>query len=121
VLVCRADDAAAADFITPTTISRGDLRIAISTGGASPALARRIRHRLDAMFDESFGEWVRFLAHWRRIADEDPWDPPEGREVFLERITEWSWLTAFRHAGEEMVADSYLAMAIQLGLGGGPE
>src|SRR5262245_42902847 len=45
--VCRADSAPLGNFITPMTLRRGRcLRIAVSTNGASPALARRIRDRL---------------------------------------------------------------------------
>lgn len=121
MLVCRADDAAAGDFITPASIVRGDMRIAISTGGSSPALARRIRRRLEAMFDEPFAAWVDLLAGWRRTANQGPWSLPSGRDTFLKRITEWSWLTMFRRAGGEKVAQAYLALATQLGFGGRPE
>jgi len=53
-----ADDAAGSDFIIPSSIRRGDITIAISTSGKSPALARKIRAELE----EEFGEEYNLLA-----------------------------------------------------------
>ena len=47
VLVNVVDDAENSDFIVPSYIRRGDFAIAISTGGRSPALARKIRSKLE--------------------------------------------------------------------------
>lgn len=50
-----ADRPAEGDFAVPSTLRRGGLQVAVSTGGASPTLARRIRGELE----ESFGpEWA---------------------------------------------------------------
>jgi precorrin-2 dehydrogenase / sirohydrochlorin ferrochelatase len=43
------------DFIAPAIIAQGDLQIAISTGGASPALARFIREKLEPQFGPEYG------------------------------------------------------------------
>jgi siroheme synthase-like protein len=53
------DNTALCSFIAPSIIRQGDLVIAISTGGAAPALAVRIRERLEREFGE---EYARFLA-----------------------------------------------------------
>jgi precorrin-2 dehydrogenase/sirohydrochlorin ferrochelatase len=119
VLVCRADDASAGDFITPTVVSRGNrLRIAISTGGASPALARRIADRLADMFDETFDQWVEMLGHWRLIAESGRWKPPHGRRRFLAEISKWSWLEEYRSAGHDDLVATYLTLAFRLGYRG---
>jgi len=47
VLVNVVDDAENSDFIVPSYIRRGDVTIAISTAGRSPALARKLRTRLE--------------------------------------------------------------------------
>ncbi|HMB84890.1 MAG TPA: bifunctional precorrin-2 dehydrogenase/sirohydrochlorin ferrochelatase, partial [Methylomirabilota bacterium] len=46
VLINAADDPAHCDFILPAVLTRGDLTVAVSTGGASPALARVVRDEL---------------------------------------------------------------------------
>lgn len=57
-LVNVVDDPAHSDFIVPSSICRGEVTIAISTAGRSPALARKIRTRLE----EGFGEEYASLA-----------------------------------------------------------
>ena len=52
VLVNVVDDPERSDFIIPSFFRRGDLTIAVSTAGLSPALARKIRTRLEGIFGE---------------------------------------------------------------------
>lgn len=54
-------------FIVPSTIQRGDLTIAISTGGASPAVARRIREILEEYFGK---EYEIYLILMKKIREE---------------------------------------------------
>jgi precorrin-2 dehydrogenase/sirohydrochlorin ferrochelatase len=50
-----ADKPSDGDFALPSTLRRGSLQVAVSTGGASPTLARRIKNELE----EAFGpEWA---------------------------------------------------------------
>jgi precorrin-2 dehydrogenase len=58
VLVNTLDDVPHCDFIAPAIVRRGDLTVAISTGGKAPALAVRLRQRLEAELGE---EHARFL------------------------------------------------------------
>ncbi len=58
VLVNVVDDPESSDFIVPSYMRRGDVTIAISTGGRSPALARKIRTKLE----EDFGDEYASLA-----------------------------------------------------------
>jgi len=58
VLVNVVDDAENSDFIAPSYLRRGDVAIAISTSGKSPALARKIRSRLE----EELGDEYALLA-----------------------------------------------------------
>lgn len=64
---CNAvDDPAHCDFFYPAVLRRGPFQIAISTGGASPALARRLRQEFDRLFSAQFGEWVEHLVEARK-------------------------------------------------------
>jgi siroheme synthase-like protein len=74
------DDPEHSDFIVPSTINRGDVVIAISTGGKSPALARKIRTRIEQDIGEEFAalalliEDVRTELKERKITvDGDSW------------------------------------------------
>jgi len=58
VLVNTVDDVAHCDFIAPAVVRRGDLAVAISTDGKAPALAVRLRQRLESELGE---EHARFL------------------------------------------------------------
>jgi len=64
------DDPGAGDFTVPSTLRRGALRIGVSTGGASPALARRLREGLEPLFGTEHGELVELLAELRAA-----WEP----------------------------------------------
>ena len=66
-VLCNAvDDPPHCDFYFPAVVRRGDLQIAISTSGQSPALAQRLRRELEETFDESAGDWVSFVGELRR-------------------------------------------------------
>ncbi len=54
VLANVVDDADNSDFIVPSSVRRGDITIAISTAGRSPALARKIRSRLEKEFGDEY-------------------------------------------------------------------
>lgn len=58
VLVNTVDDVPHCDFIAPAVVRRGDLSVAISTGGKAPVLAVRLRQRLESWLGE---EHARFL------------------------------------------------------------
>jgi len=61
-LVNIVDDQEKSDFHVPAKLTRGDLTIAVATGGASPTLARVIRNELAEIYDESYDEYLEFLA-----------------------------------------------------------
>ncbi|MGH7773316.1 MAG: precorrin-2 dehydrogenase/sirohydrochlorin ferrochelatase family protein [Candidatus Binatia bacterium] len=54
VWVNAADDPAHCDFILPSVLRRGDLVVAVATGGLSPALSRAIREELEDYFTEDY-------------------------------------------------------------------
>jgi siroheme synthase-like protein len=78
--VNAVDDAASSDFIVPACLKRGDLTIAVSTSGRSPALARKLRAGLEDQFGREYAELVRLVSEVRSeirqrgiSVDEDTW------------------------------------------------
>jgi precorrin-2 dehydrogenase/sirohydrochlorin ferrochelatase len=66
VLVNVMDDVKNCDFAAPAVVRRGDLVIAISTGGRSPALAKRLREELSKRFGPEWEEVMRLLGEVRQ-------------------------------------------------------
>lgn len=68
-VLCNAvDDVDASHFAMPSVLRRGDLMLAISTGGRSPALAKHLRGRLSAQFGWEYGVLVDLLGAARAHA-----------------------------------------------------
>jgi siroheme synthase-like protein len=66
VWVNAADDPAHCDAILPAVVHRGAVTVAVSTGGASPALARAVRERLERALPEAYGPLAEIAAAVRR-------------------------------------------------------
>ena len=60
------DDIPNCDFFFGSVVSRGDLQIAISTAGESPAVAQRLRREIDEQLPEDLGPWLKQLGELRR-------------------------------------------------------
>ncbi len=80
-------------FIVPSVVRRGRLQLAISTSGASPAAARRIRERLEEEFGPEWEAYLELMARWRREILSRGLPEEERRAVFtrlaLAPIPEW--------------------------------
>jgi precorrin-2 dehydrogenase/sirohydrochlorin ferrochelatase len=72
VLLNVMDVPEACTFISPAVLERGDLKIAIGTGGASPGLAARLRRDLEAHVGPEYVPFVSILAAVRRTLAGDP-------------------------------------------------
>ena len=66
ILVNSVDDIPHCDFFFGSIVSRGDLQIAISTSGESPALAQRLRREIDEQLPRDLGLWLSELGKLRR-------------------------------------------------------
>jgi siroheme synthase-like protein len=64
-LVNVVDDIPACDWAAPAVVRRGELLLAIGTGGASPALARKLRERLEGAYGPEWAEVLRVLREVR--------------------------------------------------------
>lgn len=100
VWVNSATDPTAGDFIMPAVVRQGELTLAVSAGGAAPALARRIRERLAADFDEHFATWIGLLEEIRPQVRETVRDP-EQRRALLDDLADWPWLARLKADGRD--------------------
>ena len=83
-LVNVVDRPAQCDFIFPSVLRRGDLQIAVSTGGRSPALAREIRKRLEPQFGSEYASLVDRVGV-ARLQERAAATTPAGRKRAGER------------------------------------
>jgi len=99
ILVNIVDDPAKCDFIVPSVFQQGDLSIAISTGGKSPALARNLREELEQLYGHEYRILLNIMGDIREkiISRGEPSD--ENRKLFesvlnsdiLQHIREKNW------------------------------
>ena len=66
ILVNAVDDPPYCDFYFPSIVRRGDLQIAISTAGESPAFAMQLRRALNEALPHDIGPWLEELGRLRR-------------------------------------------------------
>jgi siroheme synthase-like protein len=86
-LVNSADDAKESDFIVPASFAQGDLQVAISTSGASPALARRLRRQLQLTLGREYRDYLRFLREARKQVKETVPDKAQRTKI-LRKLSE---------------------------------
>jgi len=81
------DDLTHSTFIFPAIVDRGDVVVAVGTGGASPVVARRVRERIEAVLPARIGDLASFIGRWRKlIHDRIPEFPLRRR--FWERVVD---------------------------------
>lgn len=84
-ILCNVvDDPEYCDFYYPAVVRRGDLQLAISTNGQSPALAQRIRRELEIQFGPEYGEWLEELGRIRQQLFAGKIDPEDRRHLLHE-------------------------------------
>lgn len=87
VLCNSVDDPPRCDFYFPAVVRRGDLQIAISSAGESPAFAQRLRRELERALDDSWGDWLHQVGVRRReIIAKHP--PSAKRKRLLHRLAD---------------------------------
>ncbi len=92
-LLCNiADDPEACNFILPSLVSRGDLTIAISTAGKSPALAKKIRRDLEDRFPEIYGRYLELLGQIRTLVLARKKPQEENQKIF-EALINAPWIS----------------------------
>ncbi|MCG7874207.1 MAG: siroheme synthase CysG [Candidatus Thiodiazotropha lotti] len=74
-------------FIVPSIIDRSPVVAAVSTGGASPVLARLIRSRLESLIPAGYGRLANLCNRFRQRV-KDHFNNPEDRRLFWDRVLE---------------------------------
>jgi precorrin-2 dehydrogenase/sirohydrochlorin ferrochelatase len=90
------DNTAHCNCYASAVLRRGPLQIAISTAGNSPALAQRLRKKLEEQFDEKYGPWVRKLGEIRNKMFQDKALNAETRRAMLHEQASAASFEAFR-------------------------
>jgi len=112
-LVNAVDQPEACNFHVPASIRRGPLMLTISTGGASPALARHIREELESRFGPEYGELAELLGRLRQTVDQAHRSQPERARAW-ERVVNSQVLDLLRdgrQAEAEALARELLAVS----------
>lgn len=82
ILVNIVDSVPESNFIVPSQIKRGDLILAISTSGVSPALARRIRKELSSVYGPEYARLLNILKDSRKDIIRKVTKPLNRRLIF---------------------------------------
>src|SRR5690606_21416425 len=105
------DDPELSSFQVPSIVDRAPLVIAISSGGAAPVLARRLRERIESMFDHSLGALARLAHQYRQDIRQQHADMGARR-----RFYDWMFdgpVAALLRNGKFEQAEAELAQALQ--------
>jgi uroporphyrin-III C-methyltransferase / precorrin-2 dehydrogenase / sirohydrochlorin ferrochelatase len=101
------DDLAHSSFIFPAIVDRGDVVVAVGTGGTSPVVARRVRERIEAMLPARIGELATFIGRFRKSINGRIAQMPLRRR-FWERVIDGP-IGALVLAGRHIEAEQALA------------
>jgi len=86
-ILCNiADRPEACNFILPSVVQRGDLVITISTSGQSPALAKRLRRKLEAQFGEEYADFLLLMGAIRKKLLRQAHEPEAHKALFNQLI-----------------------------------
>ena len=111
ILINVVDDPKVSDFIVPSIVRRGDITIAISTAGKSPALARKIRTELDAILPAQYARLLSLVSDVREelaqrqvSVDSERWQRSLKIDVLLEMIGKGQIDQARKKLIEDLIA-----------------
>lgn len=109
-LVNVVDRPELANFIVPSVVSRGPMTIAISTSGASPAMAKAVRKELELLYNKDFERFLVFLKQLRRKVIRDIPDNKK-RENFLKEVASKEIIRILRSKGFKKAREEILKIS----------
>lgn len=107
ILVNAVDDPERCTFIAPAVIQRGDVMIAISTSGKSPALAHKLREEIEQAYGPEYGELADLLGSLRPVVKSRYSTQPE-REAVFSRLMDGGILELIREGKREEAREKAL-------------
>ncbi len=113
VLVGVVDNPRESDFTVPAVVRRGDLLLAISTGGQSPALAGHLRRELDLLVPDDWEALVQILGV-ARARVQTAVDNPVRRQELMKQLITPDLLSTLRNGGGQAAADQIEALIAEL-------
>ena len=88
-ILCNiADQPEICNFILPAIVNRGDLIIAISTSGASPAYAKQLRKDLERQYGQEYEKFLHLMGSIRKKLLKDDHEPESHKPLFEKLISE---------------------------------
>ncbi|MCZ8519109.1 MULTISPECIES: precorrin-2 dehydrogenase/sirohydrochlorin ferrochelatase family protein [Paenibacillus] len=85
-LFSMADEQSAGGFLVPAVVRRGRLTVAVSTSGASPALAASLKRKIEDIFDAAYEPYLDLLHDLRGAVREGETDTQVRQEMFREML-----------------------------------
>ena len=111
ILVNTADDIRNCDFILPSIIDRSPVQIAVSTGGASPVLARMLRAKLENCTPAAYGQLAKLIED-NRLEVKEKFASVDQRRKFWEQVLQGP-IAELVFAGQVSAAQKLLKRAIE--------
>ncbi len=100
-------------FIVPATVGRGRLQVAVSTAGASPAFARRLRERIEGGLDSRLAEYLEQMAEARALVLDRVPEPEERRRI-LEALASEEFVAQYLEAEPSEADEMFYAQVRDL-------
>ena len=102
-LLCNiADRPKVCNFILPSIVNRGDLIIAISTSGKSPAFAKKLRKHLEKEFGDEYAELLKLMGAIRKkLLSQD--HEPEAHKHLFEQLIERNLVQMLKEGDTESI------------------
>ena len=105
ILVNSVDQPRDCSFIMPSIVKAGDLQIAISTAGKSPALAKKIRGELERTFGPEYASFIELLGLLRRELISEG-KPSSANKIIFQRLVDSPLLELIKEGNREAVRNT---------------
>jgi precorrin-2 dehydrogenase/sirohydrochlorin ferrochelatase len=102
ILVNIVDDPDKCNFILPSLVQQGDLSIAISTGGKSPALAKKLREDMQQQYGPEYQVLLRIMGSLRKKVLTQSYAPQDNKALFVDLVHS-DILQAIRDGNRDLV------------------